>query len=163
MTTNRLSDEWATPPDLFEALAREFLFTVDAAASPTNAKCPRYWTAADDGLAHPWAGETVWVNPPYSNPAPWVEHAAKEAQAGARVVMLLPAATGSVYWQSWVWPCAHEIRFLPGRIRFLWQGEPAGTPRFESAIVIYRAGDPPVVPHVRLWDWRPRPAEAVSP
>jgi hypothetical protein len=43
--------EWATPPDLFARLDAEHgPFTLDACATPENAKCPRYFTRADDGL-----------------------------------------------------------------------------------------------------------------
>lgn len=80
-------DDWETPADLFAELHKEFNFTLDAAASDTNHKLPRYYTEADDGLAHSWEGERVFVNPPYSrrtktNPGQeaWIEKAYSEAQ-----------------------------------------------------------------------------------
>ena len=37
-------EKWATPQDFFDKLNDEFHFTLDAAASPDNAKCPVYFT-----------------------------------------------------------------------------------------------------------------------
>jgi phage N-6-adenine-methyltransferase len=54
---------WATPPDLFASLHKEFRFDLDVCALPENAKCARYFTPKDDGLAQAWSG-TVWMNPP---------------------------------------------------------------------------------------------------
>ena len=56
--------DWETPHALFAALDAEFHFTLDVCASPDNAKCARYFTVADDGLAQPWEG-VCWMNPPY--------------------------------------------------------------------------------------------------
>ena len=64
----RAVDDRATMPDDFAILHARFGFTIDVAASDANAKCPRYFTEDDDGLAVPWAGERVWCNPPYSFP-----------------------------------------------------------------------------------------------
>src|SRR6185369_13955822 len=91
----------------FAPLQERFKFTIDAAATPENAKLPRYWTAEDDSLQQCWADERVWCNPPYSNIRPWVEKAFAETFTGTwwpnpldefgdywycqLVVMLLPA------------------------------------------------------------------------
>ena len=48
--------DWETPKELFDKLNKEFCFTVDAAALPTNAKCPRFWSPAEDGLQQNWGG-----------------------------------------------------------------------------------------------------------
>jgi hypothetical protein len=45
------SDEWETPQEFFDALDEIFHFTLDVCATPENAKCPRYFTKAEDGLA----------------------------------------------------------------------------------------------------------------
>ena len=78
-------DDRATPPEVFGPLQGRFGFTVDAAASAANAKCPRFWTYEDDGLAQPWAAERVWANPPYSYPnlPAWVAKAWQEWKASA--------------------------------------------------------------------------------
>ena len=58
--------EYSTPPWLFDHLNEEFHFTLDAAALPETAKCVRFFTPQDDGLSQSWAGEVVWLNPPFS-------------------------------------------------------------------------------------------------
>lgn len=42
------TDLWETPQDFFDELNREFHFTLDPCATPENAKCDKYYTAADD-------------------------------------------------------------------------------------------------------------------
>ena len=49
-------EKWATPQDFFDKLNDEFHFTLDAAASPDNAKCANYFTEEQDGLAQSWGG-----------------------------------------------------------------------------------------------------------
>ena len=82
-------DDWGTPQDLFDALNKEFGFTLDPCADDNNHKCAKYYTVEQDGLAQSWAGETVFCNPPYSRKTKsnagqiaWVEKCYKEAQRG---------------------------------------------------------------------------------
>lgn len=49
--------EWATPQAFFDELNAEFNFTLDPCATSENAKCARYFTKEDDGLAQSWSGE----------------------------------------------------------------------------------------------------------
>lgn len=121
-------DDRATPPEVFDPLAARFAFTIDAAASAANAKCPRFFTAAVNGLSRPWAGERVWCNPPYSDIRPWVAKA--WAEGGAElVVMLLPAnRTEQLWWQRLVEPYRDRpgsrlrTEFIAGRLRFIARG-----------------------------------------
>lgn len=48
--------DWETPADLFAALDDEFGFTLDAAASSSNHKCAKYYTAKDSAFDHEWGG-----------------------------------------------------------------------------------------------------------
>ena len=147
------TDEWETPPKFFAVLDEEFKFTVDAAASVDNHKCPRYWTMADDGLAQSWAGETVWCNPPYSQVAKWLRKAALEARyPHTTIVMLTGARVGTRYWHEWVFPCADEIRFLLGRLRFLNNGEMSDACPFDLAVIVYKYGS--VRGRITSWDWK---------
>jgi phage N-6-adenine-methyltransferase len=126
--------DWETPGDLFGALDREFRFSLDAAASVTNAKVARYYTAEDNGLAQPWLG-TVWCNPPYGRAiGGFVRKGWESAQEGATVVMLVPARTDTAWWHDFVME-ADEVRLLRGRLRFV--GAPHCAP-FPSAIVVFR-------------------------
>lgn len=116
------SAEWATPQWLFDALDRRFNFTLDPCCAPATAKCQRYFTKDHDGLAHSWAGERVFMNPPYGRGddgiAPWVRKAREEAAAGALVVGLIPARVDTVWWQESVHGHA-DVRFLRGRVQFV--------------------------------------------
>jgi hypothetical protein len=51
------TDEWSTPPDLFAEIDAEFgPLGLDVCATPENAKCPRYFTREEDGLAQTGPG-----------------------------------------------------------------------------------------------------------
>ena len=79
-----LTDEWATPQHLFDALDREFHFELDVCADESNHKCPRYFDRAADGLSQEWKG-VCWMNPPYGRQiGAWVEKAANAARGGGR-------------------------------------------------------------------------------
>ena len=115
--------EWSTPQDFFNRLDAEFHFTLDAASSHSNAKCAKHFTKDEDGLVRSWAGERVWLNPPYSNGSrsgkylrDWIEKAYRESRQGALVVCLVPAKTDSVWFHDYV--LKGEIRFIRGRISF---------------------------------------------
>lgn len=55
------TDVWATPQRFFDELNREFNFELDVCATPENAKCRRFYTKEQDGLAQPWTGR-VWFH-----------------------------------------------------------------------------------------------------
>lgn len=58
-----LTDEWETPQDLFDKYDEIYHFTLDAAASDQNHKCPKYYTKADDGLSKMWGGVRMVQSP----------------------------------------------------------------------------------------------------
>lgn len=123
-------DDRATPPEVFGPLHERFGFTLDVSASSANTKCVRYFTAAQNGLLQPWAGESVWCNPPYSRIRPWIVKAWTEQGAAHGIVMLLPAnRTEQTWWQQLVEPYRDRTgsplttEYLPGRIRFLKPGQ----------------------------------------
>jgi site-specific DNA-methyltransferase (adenine-specific) len=113
--------DWATPPEIFDPLDREFHFTLDPCASPTSAKCARFFTEADNGLAQSWRGERVFLNPPSGREIYAWTHKARTSEA-ALVVGLLPASTDLAWWHDDVIAAQAEIRYLRGRVRFLTGG-----------------------------------------
>lgn len=132
------TNEWETPQDLFDALDGEFGFTLDPCCTHETAKCSKHYTKEEDGLARSWAGETVFMNPPYGRViGKWVRKAHRESLRGATVVCLIPARTDTSYWHDYC--MKGEIRFLRGRLRF----SNAGSAPFPSAVIIFRNGGCP--------------------
>lgn len=128
------TDLWATPDDLFRDLDREFGFSLDVCALPSNAKCSRFYSPEDDGLSQPWTG-VCWMNPPYGRHiGKWVKRALDSSEFGATVVCLIPARTDTQWWHDFVTK-ASEVRFLKGRLHFGGSATPAP---FPSAIVVFR-------------------------
>lgn len=130
---------WATPPEVFEPLDREFRFTLDPCAEPSTAKCPRFFTEADDGLAQDWGRERVFLNPPYGREVyAWTKKAREAAERGALVVGLLPASTDLRWWHEDVLAAGAELRWIRGRVRFLTGGPYRASGFFASVIVVWR-------------------------
>lgn len=127
------SREWSTPQELFDEYNARFCFEIDVCAAPENAKCPRYFTKEDDGLAQEWRG-VCWMNPPYGRGiGAWVRKAFETADRGkGTVVCLLPARTDTSWWHDYA--MKGEIVFLRGRLKF---GGAKNSAPFPSAIVIF--------------------------
>lgn len=129
-----LTDDWATPQDLFDNLNKEFKFTLDPCASHLNSKVrTHYYTKEQDGLSKDWSRERVFCNPPYNRYVikDWLK---KMAEGKADIVVgLLPARTNTSWFHDYVWNKA-EIRFIRGKLTFggyKWQAP------FPSMIVIF--------------------------
>jgi site-specific DNA-methyltransferase (adenine-specific) len=129
------TDEWATPQAFFDELDAEFHFTLDVCATSENAKCPRYFTRSEDGLAQPWGQERCWMNPPYGRAiGAWMRKAYEASNLGALVVCLIPARTDTAWWHDYA-AKAPERRFVRGRLRF---GDANHSAPFPSVVVIFR-------------------------
>lgn len=128
------SPEWETPPALFSIFDDQYHFTLDVCATKANAKCKRFFSPEDDGLAQDWSGERCWMNPPYGREIiNWVEKAWMETEA--LVVALLPARTDTKWFHEYVYGQS-EIIFWRGRLRFV--GAASSAP-FPSMICVYHA------------------------
>lgn len=112
--TVRDTDTWLTPKWILDELGK---FDLDPCAAPS----PRPWQTATlnyeaphcDGLALDWMGR-VWLNPPFSNTAPWIERHAKHGSG----ISLITASVESRVWREFVWPLAKAVFLLHGRTRF---------------------------------------------
>jgi len=129
------TNEWATPQDFFDKLNKQFNFTLDPCATKENAKCAKFFTQEDDGLAQDWSGERVFCNPPYGRGLKdWVRKAHEESKKGALVVMLIPARTDTSYWHDYIVGGGADIRYLRGRLKF---GGSANSAPFPSALIMW--------------------------
>lgn len=91
--------------------------------------CPLNSNFENDGLSIDWLHRT-YVNPPYSDPYPWVSKAIEESKKGKTIAMLLPVDTSTKWFRMLIEANAH-IFYHHGRLSF--NGSP---PRFASMLVI---------------------------
>lgn len=127
-SANMGTDTWLTPRPLIEALGP---FSLDPCAAPE----PRPWPTADvhitlptDGLSQPWTKlGTIWCNPPYGRETTrWLARCAHHRELGGNALVLIFARTETDMFTRYVWPKAHAITFLAGRLTFCdWRGQPA--------------------------------------
>jgi len=85
--------------------------------------CPLNDNPTTDGLSIDWKDKT-FVNPPYSNPLPWVEKAIRER--GKRIVMLLNVDTSTKWFSKLNEANAHFL-FINGRLQYS-TGKPCPKP-----------------------------------
>lgn len=136
-TEQKERDRWATPPAWFAAIQKALGLAVvfDVCAEHATSKCgaARCWTIDDDALARDWRDElrrlsplpVAFMNPPYSDPAPWVAKAAEEAGKGMFVIGLLPDTRDRAWWKVHIEGVAPLVLVPDRRIQFQ---KPDGTP-----------------------------------
>lgn len=142
--------EWYTPNEILDA-ARAVLGTIDldpasCEAAQERVKATTFYTADDDGLAHPWSGR-VWLNPPYRNGlvAKFIGKLVDHIDAGdvTEAILLANNATETAWFQL-AGAKASVICLLQGRVRFIdAAGKPSGHPLQGQAILYF--GDRPEV------------------
>jgi hypothetical protein len=118
------SDRWATPPDVYAALDREFRFDFDP--------CPL--DGDGDGLSPlfcQWRGRRVFCNPPYG---PGLGEWLKRGLEADLAVFLIPARTDTRWFHDICLPRAKEIRFIRGRLKF---GGSENAAPFPSMVVVF--------------------------
>jgi len=141
-TRNGARDCWATPRSLFAALDAEFVFVRDLAAEAWSTKVPgAYFTREDDALTRDWhtAGGWQFLNPPFSEIPAWVGKARREAELGARIVMVLPAHRCEQPWfHEHVIGHAREVRMIRRRVNYIPPpGIKSSGAEFASMVVVY--------------------------
>lgn len=114
------SDDWYTPKWLFDALGLHF--SIDVACppgGPWHTPCDTYFTQADDGLAQEWHG-TVFMNPPYSKPTPWVQRFIDHGDGIALMVLCKSK------WFESLWQHDNTALIYLRQIKFERPGYPSG-------------------------------------
>lgn len=154
-------NDWRTPDAIFRALDAEYHFTLDAAASAENTKCPVYYAEGDDALNLNWYGIDLaarnegaavlspwevraFVNPPYQPKGAvetWLKKGLDQAAQGVFSVFLVPMATSVAWFNDLVVPYA-EWHSFRGRIPFDdptvdVAAEARSSPKQDNLLVIY--------------------------
>lgn len=98
-----MKNSWGTDPVIFNALNKEFNFSLDAACSIKNTKVPKcFLTKEDDSLKVDWYQKmkscnqpnlNVWINPPYGKGfiKRFMNKAIEQKEKGVTTVLLVPA------------------------------------------------------------------------
>jgi phage N-6-adenine-methyltransferase len=139
-----MDDTWSTPIDFFNKVAKEFDFTLDAAALQSSALCGN-WYGPDhldeerrDAFTRDWHQDAgtgiIWLNPPYGKTIKeWMKKADEESKKGATVVCLVPSRTDTAWFHDYA--IHHEVRYIRGRLKF---GKSINAAPFPSALVVMR-------------------------
>lgn len=141
-------DEWYTPSDLL-ASARYILtgahhkpIDLDPATSEDAQEivaASRYFTKADNGLAADWTADTVWLNPPYSSPAPWVEKLLVEFEAKhfQTALLLVNNATDTAWFHQLLNHPGVVPAFLRKRLTFWRQNYTESTAARQGQVLVF--------------------------
>lgn len=169
MTTNRKCppqrpgksvQEVGTPKSLITAIEHRFgKLRWDLAASHDNAKCLHYFTLEKevprgcsafnhitcDALKVDWPVEGLcYLNPPFSDLAPWARKAYEESQKGAKVFLLTPL-TCSRWHQKWIYGKAYILQLTP---RLVFENHTASFPK-DLQLAFFNSG----IRGTEIWDW----------
>lgn len=145
------TDNWSTPPDLYDWLLREFRVTIDPCCGPESANSGKVarWDGERpelDGLLQPWTPgydssnprQVAFVNPPYSQFLQWAQKAIDElTDLGDldEAIFFVPARTDTKAFRL-IASQAYKIWFFPKRLRFVQAGTASkDTAPFPSALV----------------------------
>ena len=110
------SDDWYTPPELFEALG--LVFDLDPCSPGAGHWVPakRVYTKEDDGLAQPWEG-CVFMNPPFggrNGHVPWLKKFLNHGNG----IAVVRAYTSSGWFHDWG-VHAQTMLFPRGKTKFI--------------------------------------------
>nr|WP_314738666.1 phage N-6-adenine-methyltransferase [uncultured Haemophilus sp.] len=128
MTTHKTTtakedkDKWATPFWAFRFARKWFgfpQFDIDCAASAHNTKCEKFISEEENAIVGDWDGNYCWLNPPYSNPLPFVEKAIEQSRKGRKVVMLLNVDNSTQWFAQCVKYATAIVMITEGRIPFI--------------------------------------------
>ena len=108
------TDDWYTPPELFQQM--DVTFDIDVCAPPSGVPwipATKWFTENDDGLAQQWEG-FVWCNPPYSDPSPWLRKLAAYADG---IILIRADLSSAAYYAAF--EKADVICVPRGRLQFV--------------------------------------------
>ncbi len=146
MSVDKISDKWQTPQALFDELNEEFgPFDIDLCANKENSKCKEYYS---DYLSNEFwfdsgtflgmmqesrsmkfnKGRVCFMNPPYSNPKPFIEKAWEDSKH-CKIVCLVKCDPSTKWWGTF-WEYSARIESFNndrcGDTRLIKQGPKPG-------------------------------------
>lgn len=120
------TDEWYTPPHVFEALGCSFDMDVASPGYMVTPWIPARFFVEADSLDLPWAG-FIWMNPPFgarNGLVPWLE----KFFAHSNGIALVPDRTSAPWWQTFA-AQAEAVLFISPKLKFIGaDGKPGTSP-----------------------------------
>lgn len=136
------TDSWCTPVEQVVPATQYFggMIGLDPASNRWSEVPARVsWTVADDCLrktAREWAEHgTIWLNPPYSNPGPFLALLVEAAELGADALALIRHDHTTAWWRETFRRCL-AVCLLRDRVRFLAGGSRRVTANFPSTVML---------------------------
>ena len=135
-TTGTRTDCWNTPPEFVGDVLEFFDNKLDLDPCCNDIENPnvtakKYFTEKDNGLAHSWVADSVFMNHPYSNSKEWIPYAVSQYQLGhaKELVLLIKMDVSTRWWKS---ISTYPFLAINKRLKF---GNGKGAAPFQSAIV----------------------------
>ena len=141
-STGNKTDCWNSPREIVDKVVEFFGGPVELDPCSNdrdnpNIPCLRCFTEEDDGLAHQWNANSVFVNHPYSDSKHWIPYARRQFDEGnvEEMILLIKLDISTKWFRSiadrpWI--------AISKRLRF---GDSKGAAPFQSAL-IYLGKDP---------------------
>lgn len=110
------TDEWYTPPHVFNALGCSFDIDVASPGKGVTPWIPAHTFYTNQSLDRPWCG-FVWMNPPFgprNGLMPWL----RKFFAHRNGIALVPDRTSAPWWQTWARE-ADAILFVSPKLKFI--------------------------------------------
>lgn len=142
--------EVGTPWDFINACNKRWgPISYDLAAGASNTKADRFFSKEQNSLVQQWhlIGGILWLNPEFSDIAPWAAKCAKESKMGAQILFLVPASVDSNWWSDSV---HGRAMILPAHPRIKFIGSAQGYPK-PIALCCYGIGTPG---YPGRWIWK---------
>ncbi len=134
---------WETPKEFFLWVSDIVGgFTIDVAASESNALVTVYMNEESDSIAklpcwEEGSPSLAWCNPPYGRGImKWIHKAIDERSLGNASVLLVPARTDTKWFQLGI-KAAENAFFLKGRLKFTLDGIEQDAAPFPSCLLFF--------------------------
>ena len=134
-TTGTRTDCWNTPTSFVADVVKYFgELDLDPCCNDIenpNVTAKKYFTEKDNGLAHSWVADSVFMNHPYSNSKEWIPYAVSQYKLGhaKELVLLIKMDVSTKWWRS---ISTYPFLAVNKRLKF---GNGKGAAPFQSAIV----------------------------
>ena len=120
------TDEWYTPPHVFDALGAQFDLDVASPGMSVTPWIPALGFITDRSLERNWSG-FIWMNAPFGGRnglVPWLERFFEHGNG----IALVPDRTSAPWWQQFA-ARAHKVLFISPKLKFIGaDGQPGNSP-----------------------------------